>query len=80
MEQEEAEDLERAPQEELTEEQKELVKRIREKKQALRTQHQNEKVFRSHTALPSKYKEKSIDEFESHLMEMGIDPTVAGER
>jgi len=46
----------------------------------LRLLHQNEKVFRSHTALPSKYKEKSIDEFESHLKEMGIDPTIAGER
>jgi len=74
MESEDDEDLE------LDDDEKELVERIRHKKKIIIQHHRSNKHRNSAVIPKKKQAEPGVNDLESHLIEMGIDPTKAVER
>jgi len=64
---------------ELTEEQMDMVKKIREKKKLIVQQHRIEKA-KNFSTVPRSKRDGELPMFESHLAEMGIDPSAAVDR
>jgi len=64
---------------ELNSEEEGFVKEIRQRKGVIIQENRLAKS-RNHSSLPDKNSEKQLSSFESHLKELGIDPTTASER
>jgi len=73
-------EMEEDEDDDLNEDEMEMVRQIREKKKLFMQQHRIEKGKNTATLPRSRIDRSDLPQFESHLAELGIDPSVASER